>query len=71
MQEKYRPEELLYRMGHSTRAMSAFFSMEEEEREAALARIGMAENLARAQDQLDREMARLEALGSNEYGMTE
>lgn len=71
MQEKPRPEDLLYRMGHSTRAMSAFFSMEEEERDATLARIGMAENLARTQEQIDKEMTRLDALGTNELGMTE
>lgn len=49
MQEKnsYRPEELLYRMGHSTRAMNAFFSMDEEAREAALGRLPLSRTLHR------------------------
>lgn len=71
MQEKPRPEDLLYRMGHSTRAMSAYFAQEEDERNAALARIRLAENTAETQAQIDSEMARLEALGSNHLGMTE
>ena len=51
MQEKnsYRPEELLYRMGHSTRAMNAFFSMDEEAREAALGRIAAEPDAAQAE----------------------
>ena len=67
MQEKnsYRPEELLYRMGHSTRAMNAFFSMDEEAREAALGRIAADPDAAQAEAQMEKEMARLEAIGED------
>ena len=71
MEQKSRPEDLLYRMGHSTRAMSTFFSLQEEEREATLARIRLKDNLADTQAQIDAEMSRLEALSTNELGMTE
>ena len=67
MQEKnsYRPEELLYRMGHSTRAMNAFFSMDEEAREAALGRIATEPDAAQAEAQMEKEMTRLEAIGQD------
>ena len=62
-QNESRPEELLYRMGHSTRAMQAFFAMDDTEQAAILARIAADSDPS----QLDREMERLEALGQDYY----
>lgn len=59
-----RPEELLYRLGHDTRAMDAFFSLEEEEQRAVLARTAHAESAQEAEEKLERELGRLRALGS-------
>lgn len=61
----YRPEELLYHMGHSTRAMNAFFSMDEDERAAALNRIAAEPTSQQAEAQMERELTRLEALGED------
>ena len=61
----YRPEELLYRMGHSTRAMNAFFSLDEREREAVLNGIAVQPDAAQAETQIEKEMARLEAIGQD------
>ncbi|MGM9612345.1 MAG: hypothetical protein ACI3XZ_02470 [Butyricicoccus sp.] len=60
----YRPEELLYRMGHSTRAMNAFFSLDEHEREAVLGSI-VSPSRTQAEAQMEREMAWLEAIGQD------
>ena len=50
-------------MGHSTRAMQAFFAMDDTEQAAILARIAADSDPS----QLDREMERLEALGQDYY----
>ena len=61
----YRPEELLYHMGHSTRAMNAFFSMNEEERSAILNGIAVQSTPEQAELQMEKEFSRLEALGED------
>ncbi|MGN1008797.1 MAG: hypothetical protein ACI4PV_07600 [Butyricicoccus sp.] len=61
----YRPEELLYRMGHSTRAMNAFFSLDEHEREAVLGSIAAEPDITQAEARMEREMAWLEAIGQD------
>ena len=62
-QNESRPEDLLYRMGHSTSAMQTFFSMDDTEQAAILSRIAADSDSS----QLDREMERLEALGQDYY----
>ena len=61
-----RPEELLYRMGHSTRAMSAFFSLDEAQRQQILEQTAHADTPAQAEQQLDRAMTLLEGLGDEQ-----
>lgn len=61
----YRPEELLYRMGHSTRAMSAFFSLDAHERKAVLDGIAAEPTAAQSEAQMEKEMTRLEAIGQD------
>ena len=55
------PEELLYRMGHSTRAMNAFFALSEEEQQAVLACSAQSPD----DEVLERTLSHLEALGAD------
>lgn len=60
-----RPEDLLYRMGHNTRAMNAFFSMEEWERDQIMDRIENAASQAQAENRIDETLDALSRLGSD------